>query len=172
MDNELGRRRGSFVQRKPRCRDLPAGCDHVVIGSLDISRIQEPPAKQNCCSLGILAPMIFAHFIFLSGTAVCITTLHNPAIVLDKFAFYQVGTFQDGTARFASLSGALPDGQVFVSPMDLLLLLQIRSAAGEPMHIRATRLTRIWAASGSPFVACNLLPIRPIISRHVRSRAR
>ena len=84
----------------------------------------------------VIGPLILVHLALLSGAAIsCLFPLRHD-FSLDKFTLYQVGDFPDGTARFASLSKPLTDGRVFISPIDVLILLQVRNVTAETKQIR------------------------------------
>src|SRR5689334_1090528 len=72
----------------------------------------------------------------LVAAAIVLMSSAPQGLRIEKFAIYQVDAFPDVGARFVSVAGPLPDGQVFVSPIDALVLLRIRNTDSEPAALR------------------------------------
>jgi len=119
----------------------------------------------------IMVPMILAHILFLSGAAASVFFVSVREFAIDKFAVYQVGTFPDGMARFASISEPRPDGQVLVSPIDILVLLQLRSLTSELKYIRNYKIEALIGDAWEPLCRVPLAPDPPFYLS-TRSKAR
>ncbi|HET7086097.1 MAG TPA: hypothetical protein VFI23_15080 [Rhizomicrobium sp.] len=72
----------------------------------------------------------------LLAAAVWLAVSPPRSFRIENFAVYQVDAFPDGGARFVSVAGPLPGGQMFVSPIDALVLLRIRNTGSEPAPLR------------------------------------
>jgi hypothetical protein len=114
---------------------------------------------------GPIGAMIFLHLALLSGAAARSWFPHRPDFAVDKFAVYQIDGFADGAARLASLSKPLMDGRVFISPIDVLVLLQVRNAASQTKQIRDTKMEGFIAGEWQPLCRVRLAPLRDAASR-------
>lgn len=119
--------------------------------------------RQNraCIVWAVIGPMILVHLALLSGAAISRFLPLSHDYSVDKFALYQVGDFSDGTARFASLSKPLTDGRVFISPIDVLILLQVRNMTAEVKQIRDYKIDGFIADRWRPLCRVPLAPNPP-----------
>lgn len=96
--------------------------------------------RQAAIAWHVMAPAFLVHCGLLIAALVFALLRPMQVFAMDRFALYQVAPFADGTARFAALSRPLPDGRVFLSPIDALILLRLQNRTAQPRLLRDYRV--------------------------------